>query len=184
MWIRDALQRLREDTAGNTLAICAAAMIPLTAVIGSALDMSVAYMTRARLQNACDAGVLAGRQFMQGTTFNQTVEDEAQKFFDFNFPLGTSGSTGIDFTVEQDTQNRSQLLGVAEAAVPTSMMRIFGYQQIPLSVSCDATRDRGHNAIVLGLDASCDRAPWACTGRSTPATGRSRATGSCPIRTR
>lgn len=152
MWVRDALQRLREDTAGNTLAICAAAIIPLTAVIGSALDLSVAYMTRARLQNACDAGVLAGRQFMQGTTFNDAVEAEADKFFDFNFPQGTSGSTGIDFTVEQDTQNRSQILGVAEAAVPTSMMRIFGFQQIPLSVSCDATRDMGHNDIVLVLD--------------------------------
>jgi hypothetical protein len=146
------LKRLREDTAGNALAICAAAILPLTAVIGSALDMSVAYMTRAKLQNACDAGVLAGRQFMQGTSFDGDVETEAAKFFTFNFPVGTSGSTGIEFTIEQDTENRSQLIGAAKASVPTSLMRIFGFESIPLEVSCDATRDMGHNDIVLVLD--------------------------------
>lgn len=64
MKLRDLLSRLRRDTKGNTLALCAAAIIPLTAIIGSALDLSVAYMARSRLQNACDAGVLAGRQYM------------------------------------------------------------------------------------------------------------------------
>lgn len=146
------LRRLRDDTAGNTLALCAAAIIPLTAVIGSALDLSVAYMSRAKLQTACDAGVLAGRQFMTGTDFGQDVEDEARKFFDFNFPAGTSGSTDLRFTIAQDTQNQAQLLGSAEAAVPTSMMRIFGFEQIPITVSCDATRDLGHNDVVLVLD--------------------------------
>ena len=146
------LKRLYRDTSGNTLAIAAAAIIPLTAVIGSALDLSVAYMTRSRLQNACDAGVLAGRQLMQGTTFNQNVEDEADKFFDFNFPDGTSGTTGIEFEVAQDQQNQSQLLGSASALVPTSLMKIFGYANIPLEVACDATRDMGHNDIALVLD--------------------------------
>jgi Flp pilus assembly protein TadG len=146
------LKRLHRDTSGNTLAIAAAAIIPLTAVIGSALDLSVAYMTRSRLQNACDAGVLAGRQLMQGTTFNQAVEDEADKFFEFNFPDGTSGTTGVEFEVAQDQQNQSQLLGSASALVPTSLMKIFGYANIPLEVACDATRDMGHNDIALVLD--------------------------------
>lgn len=145
-------KRLRDDTSGNTLAICAAAIIPLTAVIGSALDLSVAYMTRARLQNACDAGVLAGRQYMKGANFNQGVTDEAQKFFDFNFPAGISGSTDVEFTVSQDVVQESQLLGVASALVPTSLMRIFGYLNIPIEVTCDATRDMGHNDIMLVLD--------------------------------
>jgi Flp pilus assembly protein TadG len=119
MKLRDLLSRLRRDTKGNTLALCAAAIIPLTAIIGSALDLSVAYMARSRLQNACDAGVLAGRQYMQGTSFDQSVRAEADKFFDFNFPAGTAGTTGLDFEVEQDATNRSQLLGMANALVPT-----------------------------------------------------------------
>lgn len=150
--IEGLLQRLRDDTAGNTLAICAAAIIPLTAVIGSGLDLSVAYMTRAKLQNACDAGVLAGRQFMQGRTFNDAVRAEARRFFDFNFPEGTSGTTVREFTIEQDESDETQLIGTAHTVVPTSLMRIFGYEQIPLSVSCDATRDMGNNDVVLVLD--------------------------------
>ena len=45
------MRRLGTDATGNTLAICAAALIPLTAAIGSGLDLSYAYMTRQRLQN-------------------------------------------------------------------------------------------------------------------------------------
>ena len=162
--LRDLFNRLQRDTKGNTLAICAAAIIPLTAVIGSALDLSVAYMARSRLQNACDAGVLAGRQLMQGTTFNDSVRDEANKFFDFNFPEGTAGTTGLEFTVDQDATNGSQLLGSAEALVPTSLMRIFGYLNIPIEVACDATRDMGHNDIALVLDVTGSMAQNASGG--------------------
>ena len=164
MKLRDLLSRLRRDTKGNTLALCAAAIIPLTAIIGSALDLSVAYMARSRLQNACDAGVLAGRQYMQGTSFDQSVRAEADKFFDFNFPAGTAGTTGLDFEVEQDATNRSQLLGIANALVPTSLMRIFGYDNIPIEVECDATRDMGHNDIALVLDVTGSMAQNASGG--------------------
>ena len=120
MWSLFAfLRRLRKDAGGNTLAICAAAILPLTAVIGSGLDLSDAYMTRQRMQNACDAGVLAARQYMQGTDFNSDVEGEANKFFDFNFPATTSKVSNLSFTVVQDTTKNTQLNGVASARVPT-----------------------------------------------------------------
>jgi Flp pilus assembly protein TadG len=162
--LRDLFNRLRQDTKGNTLAICAAAIIPLTAIIGSALDLSVAYMARSRLQNACDAGVLAGRQYMQGTSFDESVRDEADKFFDFNFPSGTAGTTGLEFEVVQDSANRSQILGTANALVPTSLMRIFGFVNIPIEVECDATRDMGHNDIALVLDVTGSMAQNASGG--------------------
>ncbi|WP_305096190.1 pilus assembly protein [Croceibacterium aestuarii] len=146
------LRRLRRDTKGNTLVIAAAALIPLTALIGSALDLGVAYMTRSRLQNACDAGALAARQFMQGSNFNQSVDDEGHKFFQFNFPNGTAGVATPVFELVQDKNNSSQLIGTASASVPTSIMRIFGFTTIPLKVDCNATRDMGHNDIVLVLD--------------------------------
>jgi hypothetical protein len=158
------LRRLRLDASGNTLAICAAAIIPLTAVIGSALDLSEAYMTRQRLQNACDAGVLAGRQYMQGTDFTDDVDQEAHKFFDFNFPANTAHVSDLDFTVEQDSGKSTQLDGSASARVPTTLMRIFGYRDIPLRVSCDATRDMGHNDIMLVLDVTGSMADAPSSG--------------------
>src|ERR1700730_15984892 len=82
------LRALRSDARGSTLAICAAAIIPLLLLMGSGLDMSRAYMAKLRLQQACDAGSLAGRRVMQADTLNATVTNEATKFFNFNFPQG------------------------------------------------------------------------------------------------
>jgi len=146
------LGRLARDTSGNTLIIAAAALIPLTLMVGSGLDLSVAFMARGKLQNACDAGVLAARQAMEGTNFTTAVEDDAQRFFNFNFPDGTAGVTDANLVVTQDTTDPTQLLGAATATVPTSLMRIAGFTDIPISVSCDAKRDMGHNDIMLVLD--------------------------------
>jgi Flp pilus assembly protein TadG len=149
---RPFLSRLARDAAGNTLALAAAAMIPFTILVGSGVDLGVTYMARGKLQNACDAGVLAARQSMEGTEFDQAVEDEAQRFFDFNFPDGTAGAFDLEFEVTQDEDDESQLLGAASASVPTSLMRIVGVTELDIAVACDAKRDMGHNDVVLVLD--------------------------------
>ena len=56
------LHRLGRDTSGNTLALMAAALLPLLGIIGGGVDMSRAYLAQSRLQQACDAGVLAARK--------------------------------------------------------------------------------------------------------------------------
>src|SRR5436190_14032923 len=99
------LTRLRSHSRGNTLAILGAALVPLAAMIGSGVDMSRAYMAKTRLQSACDAAALAGRRIMQNDTLNDTVTNEATRFFNFNFqqrlyntatftPVVTKPSTG------------------------------------------------------------------------------------------
>ena len=67
---RARIGALCSNTRGSTLAICAAAIIPLLLLMGSGLDMSRAYMAKLRLQQACDAGSLAGRRVMQGDTLD------------------------------------------------------------------------------------------------------------------
>ena len=148
------LQRLRGETGGNVLAIAAAAMIPFTIMVGSALDLSVTYMARGKLQNACDAAALAARQSMTGTNFNEDVEAEGDRFFAFNFPVGTAGTQAdtTSFELEQDEDNASLILGEASAQVPTSLIRIIGIDHLDIAVDCDATRDLGHNDIVMVLD--------------------------------
>ena len=46
------LQNLRTDTKGNALAIFAAALVPLVAMVGSGLDVSLAYMAKAKMQKS------------------------------------------------------------------------------------------------------------------------------------
>lgn len=65
---RTFLGRLRRDKRGNTLAIMAIALIPIAALAGSGVDMARLYVIKVRLQQACDAGVLAGRKFMTDTS--------------------------------------------------------------------------------------------------------------------
>ncbi len=146
------LKDILRDTEGGALAIFAGALLPMVIVIGCAVDLSFAYMARAKLQNACDAGVLAGRQSMAGTSWTAANETQARTFFGFNFPAGTLGAIGLSFHVQQDAADAAQILGSANASIPTSLMFIFGYDQIPIAVDCDAKRDLGHNDVMLVLD--------------------------------
>lgn len=149
--------RLGRDVAGNTLAIVAAAIIPLAALIGSGVDMSRAYMAQSRLQQACDAGVLAGRRAMTAGTVDSTVRAEALKFFQFNFPTGQSGSTTPPYRVAAFTPNISEgsdsaVVITAATTVPTSIMSMFGFNNIPISATCDAKQDFVNTDVMLVLD--------------------------------
>ena len=146
------LSNLARDTRGNTTLLAGAVLLPLLMMIGGGLDMSVAYMARAKLQNACDSAVLAGRQSMESTKFQKANENEADKFFEFNFPDDSYGARDVLFEIEQNADDAQELIGSASAAIPTSIMRIFGYETIDIAVSCDAKREQGHNDIVLVLD--------------------------------
>ena len=161
------LRNLLTDTKGNTLAIFAAALVPLVAMIGSGLDLSFAYMAKAKLQNACDAAVLAGRQSMDGNFWKEANEAEARKFFNFNFPNGTMGAQSVNFTVGKDPEDNAQILGVAKATIPTALMHIFGFDNIPLEANCDAKRDLGHNDVVLVLDVTGSMANAPSSGGGT-----------------
>src|SRR3546814_9758809 len=78
--------KLLRDQRGNAFMLTAAAVVPLIGIVGSAVDIGRAYMTQLRLQQACDAGVLAGRRAMAGGEYGDSAEGEANKMFNFNFP--------------------------------------------------------------------------------------------------
>jgi Flp pilus assembly protein TadG len=86
--------RLARDARGNTLAMMAIALIPLSALAGSAVDMGRLYIVKTRLQQACDAGVLAGRKTMVSTdgALDTAAANQAKTFFANNFPSGLMGT--------------------------------------------------------------------------------------------
>lgn len=143
-------KRLREDTAGNTLMLVAAAILPLTAMIGAGVDMSRTYLVKSRLQQACDAGVLAGRKYMTGTTLDSTASTRARAFFDNNFPAGSFGVTNITFTPSRTADG--QVTATAGARVPMAVMQIFGNTSIDLSVQCDARLEVANTDVMMVLD--------------------------------
>ncbi|RJY08532.1 TadE/TadG family type IV pilus assembly protein [Aurantiacibacter aquimixticola] len=146
------MKNLASDQSGNVLMMSAAAFLPLMMLVGSAVDMGAAYIIRGKLQNACDAAVLAGRQSMRGTEFTAASEREARKFFDFNFAEGSLRTSDREFNITQNPSDRQELLGSASASFPTFIMQIFGFDSMDLSVDCEAKRDEAHNDIALVLD--------------------------------
>lgn len=145
--------RLRKDRAGNTMAMMAVAMIPLSALAGSGVDMARLYVVKARLQQACDAGVLAGRKFMASTdspTLDTAAAQHAANFFDNNFREGWLGTTNADFTPTKSSDN--QVLATAEVTVPMTIMRMFGSEPTELSVNCEARYDVGDVDVMFVLD--------------------------------
>jgi hypothetical protein len=158
------LTTLARDQRGNVLMITAFCLIPFLALVGSGVDIATAHIAKERLQNACDAGALAGRQIMEGNEWNKAAEDEARKYFDFNFPEGSFGIAEPTFEIDRNPADITELLGHAEAAVPTNIMRIFGFETIDVSVECNAKRDLGHNDIMLVLDVTGSMADNASGG--------------------
>jgi Flp pilus assembly protein TadG len=119
-------------------------------MMGSGLDMSRAYMAKLRLQQACDAGSLAGRRVMQADTVDTTVINEAKKFFNFNFPQGTFQTA--TFTPSVTSGGTGIVRVQASTTIPTSIMKIFGYSTLPLSVDCKAEQHFINTDVMLVLD--------------------------------
>jgi len=147
---RGFLSRLARDARGNTLAIVGAALIPLSAMIGSGVDMSRAYMAKTRLQSACDAAALAGRRIMNNDTLTTEVRDEALRFFNFNFRQGLYETDAFTPVVTRPAVGTVRV--TASTRIPTAIMHMFGFESLPLNVTCDATLNFVNTDIMLVLD--------------------------------
>jgi len=158
---------LRSNTAGNVYAMAAAALFPIAAIIGGGVDIGRAYMAQARLQQACDAGALAGRRAMSGAAMSTADAVEARKFFDFNFPEGSFDTDpfadvdGVDNPRFVDGPGDKSVRGYAQTTLNTSIMKIFGYQKMKLKVDCTSRLDIGNVDVKMVLDVtgSMDRKP-------------------------
>jgi Flp pilus assembly protein TadG len=144
------LGRLRSDSRGNTLAILGAALVPLAAMIGSGVDMSRAYMAKTRLQSACDAAALAGRRVMVNDTLDDNVRNEANRFFNFNFQQGQYQTRPFTPNITRPTSGTIRVS--ASTRIPTSIMRILGFDSMPLNVTCDASLNFVNTDVMLVLD--------------------------------
>ncbi len=145
--------RLRTNTRGNTLAMVAAGLVPLAGIIGSGVDLSRAYMVKTRLQQACDAGVLAGRKAMGDGTYDANAKSQTEKFFNANFPTGYLDSTNRAFTPVSPS-GTSQVSASASVELPTIVMKIFGNDDIDVAVDCTAILEIANTDVTMVLDST------------------------------
>ncbi len=151
------ITRLVKDQTANTLAMAAASVIPLLGVVGGGVDMSRTYLAQSRLQQACDSATLAARKKLAGDVItNGNVPNEirqtADRFFETNFTDGMYGTSNQTYTLTAVDQTRMR--GDASVVVPSTIMKIFGFEQIPVSVECTAELNLPNIDVVLVLDMS------------------------------
>lgn len=149
------LGRLARDRSGNTMALIAASIAPLLAIIGGGIDMSRGYLSQVRLQQACDSGVLAARKKL-GTAIvtdgivPDEVSDVGNRFFDLNFADRAYGSENRSFSMalEEDYS----ISGEARVDVPTTIMGIFGNEEMAVHVKCEAKINYSDMDVMFVLD--------------------------------
>jgi len=151
--VRSFFGRLARNRAGNVLAITAAVIPPILVLVGGGIDMSRAYMTQTALQNACDAGVLAGRRAQaKSGNWSQTEIDKASRMFNFNF-LGTASSAAASSTTFTPVDAGSGVIsGTASTTMPTTVMKMFGTNSFTLNASCSAEFQISNIDVMLVLD--------------------------------
>lgn len=146
------LARLARNQAGNVIAMYAAALIPLLGMLGGGIDMSRMYLTKTRLQQACDAGALAGRKQMAGGAWSDSsykARTVAVNLFNANFQTGSYGTTGGTPTY---TESAGKVTGTATAQVPMTIMKIFGQPTKSITVSCEAQMAIPNTDVMFVLD--------------------------------
>ena len=160
------LARLLRDRTANALVIMAASLIPLTAFAGSAVDMGRLYAVKSRLQQACDAGVLAGRKFMKadGATLDPNATTQAQNFFKNNFQAGWVATSNPTFTPVKTSDQ--QVSGTASVVVPMTITKIMSASDTTVTVACKARYDISDTDIVFVLDTT---GSMACRPEDTEA---------------
>ncbi|MBD3728463.1 MAG: VWA domain-containing protein [Sphingomonadales bacterium] len=149
------LRRLLRDRAGNTLAMIAAAILPIMAMVGGGVDMGRSYLTQSRLQQACDSGVLAARKRLgsEAAVTGEIPSDVAEmgrRFFNINFRNGSYGST--DRTFEMTLESNYAISGTASARVPTTIMKVFGFDHVDVNVDCEAQMNFQNTDVMMVLD--------------------------------
>ena len=149
------LSRLARDRAGNTLMIVAFSLVPIIAMLGGGIDMGRTYLSQSRLQQACDSGVLAARKKLGTTavvssTPTSDVKSAGDRFFDINFQSGSYGTVSRTFTMSVESD--SSVSGTAAVSVPTTLMKIFGFNNLALTVKCQAKINFSNSDIMMVLD--------------------------------
>lgn len=162
--LKGLARNFARNAAGNTLAIMAAALIPLCAFAGCSIDMARTSAVKVRLQEACDAGVLAGRKFLQsgaqaGVALTGTALTQANTYFKSNMETSWGGSgwytNGTDVFSPKtvaDSNGVTQVSGTASAVVPMTLMKMFGITSQTVSVSCQARFDTPDTDVMFVLD--------------------------------
>jgi Flp pilus assembly protein TadG len=141
------IRRFLSDRSGSTAVIFAIALMPLAVATGAAMDYSRASATRAELQKALDAAVLAAAIEASKGGLATTVQGVVQSYFKANAKL--TGNPEISSSVDNVA---GAVAATAQLPVQTSFRQLAGIASIPVSATSQAIYSVGMSEIALALD--------------------------------
>jgi Flp pilus assembly protein TadG len=143
--LKSLIAEFRRNCAGTIAPIFALAMLPVMTAVGAAVDYSSANKIRSSMQQALDAGMLAGA--MDGSS------NWAQVALDvFSANVAKQASTGIAFATSFSQSQNAAYQGVASATVPTSFLGLVHISTLHVGVTTTAIASQPDNSCILTLD--------------------------------
>ena len=143
------LYRFGSAQNGNVAIIFGLAIIPILAGVGSAIDFSLASDVKAKMQYAADSAGLS-LQKNAPTLSKADLQSAASGYF--NAVFTAKDVENLQVKASYSVAGGSRVVVTATADVPTVFMNIFGYDQIPLSVSTTAKWGNSRLRVALVLD--------------------------------
>ncbi len=141
------MQRIIFDQKGSAIPLIGMGIFAMMGCIGAAIDMSRAQLVQARMSSALDNAGLAAA----ATASTTDVNSEASKYFNANFPTNYMGTTLGTLVVTPNADNSVLNLSIT-GTVPTTFMKIVGYNSVPISAYSQITRGSKGLEVILVMD--------------------------------
>jgi Flp pilus assembly protein TadG len=152
----ELLRSFQSNTRGNVALIFAVAIIPILGFVGAAVDYSIAARTRTKITAALDTAVLLATSKTE--TANTAAVAQADAVAMFNAQMATFGFAGTTPTITvTDTPTGRTATGTASSVVPTTFMRVMGFNSLTVN---------GSSSAQVGLRTS---PPWSTRPRARAA---------------
>ena len=106
------------------------AAIPVMGISGMAVDYNRKIEAQSVTQAALDGAALAATAAHNSGENKAAYEQAAQDFFDHNKPSNLIGNPEVDIVVNYA---KGTMVATVDAAIPTTLTKIFGYETMPLT---------------------------------------------------
>lgn len=144
------VRRYLRSEEGAVLPLIGLAITVLIGMMGLAIDIGRAQIVHAKLLNAADAGGLAAGARLN-SSMSGTLQQEVEKYVKANFPDGYVDSHVTSVTARANSTDTT-INVTAEATMPTTFVRLFGYKTITVKATSEITREIGGLEVVMVLD--------------------------------
>ncbi len=146
---------------GVAVMLTAVAMAAILPIVGLAVDVSLLFLVKAKLNAAADAAALsAARSLNLGLTLASQItaaQTNATTFFNANFPDGYLFSSNKQFpppVIAQTGLSSTTVSTTAQVDAPTYFLRIFGVNSVTVKAAGTASRRDVNMLMVLDRSGS------------------------------